>query len=66
MKYRYLITEYLTRSVVVDADDEKSARDKIDDAYCNMGEIVLDSSDYCASEITFQEECSENEQADIC
>ena len=44
MKYNVEITEYLTRVVEVEAENEKDAENKVWDQYINE-EIVLDSED---------------------
>ena len=45
MKYQVKITEYLSRIVEVEADDEVDARLLMEEMYCGE-EIVLDSSDF--------------------
>ena len=50
MKYRFRITEYLRRTVDVDADSQAEAIDKIHKAY-SSGEEVLDYSDFDGVEI---------------
>ena len=45
MKYRVKITEYLSRIVEVEADDEVDARLLAEEMYCGQ-EIVLDSEDF--------------------
>jgi hypothetical protein len=45
MKYQVKITEYLSRIVEVEADDEVDARLLVEEMYCGE-EIVLDSNDF--------------------
>ena len=45
MKYQVKITEYLSKIVEVEADDEVDARLLVEEMYCGE-EIVLDSSDF--------------------
>ena len=45
MKYQVKITEYLSKIVEVEADDEIDARLLAEEMYCGE-EIVLDSSDF--------------------
>lgn len=45
MKYIVRVTETLSRTVVVEADNMGDAECKADDAYCN-GKIVLDFDDH--------------------
>ena len=45
MKYQVKITEYLSKIVEVEADDEVDARLLAEEMYCGE-EIVLDSSDF--------------------
>ena len=44
-KYKVLITEYLSKIIEVEADDEIDARLLAEEMYCGE-EIVLDSSDF--------------------
>lgn len=62
MKYRYLITEYLRRTVVVEADSQDEALDKLIQSY-EGEDIVLDWNDYDGNDIDFMEET--NDEADI-
>ena len=64
MKYRFVITEYLKRDVVVEATTQREAREKLIKAYVSDG-IVLDWSNYVGNDIDFIEESNGNEEADI-
>ena len=50
MKYIIRVTETLSKSFIVEAENESEARNKIDDAHMN-GEIVLAYNDYSDYEI---------------
>lgn len=50
MKYAVRITETLVRTVVVEAENEQDAEDKVHNAY-DDGQIVLDYSDFEECEI---------------
>lgn len=43
--YKVEITEYLRRTVVVDAEDEEDAKSKVEDMYYNE-DIVLSADDF--------------------
>jgi hypothetical protein len=45
MKYQVKITEYLSKIVEVEADDEIDARLLVEEMYCGE-EIVLDANDF--------------------
>ena len=62
MKYRFLITEYLRRTVVVEADSQDEALDKLISSY-EGEDIVLDWNDYDGNDIDYLEET--NDEADI-
>ncbi len=62
MKYRYLITEYLRRTVVVEADSQDDAYDKLISSY-EGEDIVLGWNDYDGNDVDFLEET--NDEADI-
>lgn len=62
MKYRFLITEYLRKSVVVEAETKSEAEDKLYEQY-DTGMIVLSADDYDCNEVEFLEET--NDEADI-
>ena len=50
MKYKVEITEYLQRTISIEADNEDDALDKIEEAYCNE-KIVLSADDFIDKEI---------------
>lgn len=45
MKYQVKITEYLSKIIEVEADDEIDARLLVEEMYCGE-EVVLDSNDF--------------------
>jgi hypothetical protein len=45
MKYQVKITEYLSRIIEVEADDEVDARLLAEEMYCSE-EVVLDANDF--------------------
>jgi hypothetical protein len=45
MKYQVKITEYLSKIIEVEADDEVDARLLVEEMYCGQ-EIILDSEDF--------------------
>lgn len=51
MKYKVQVREILSRDIIIDAEDEEEALDKVQDMYDN-GDIVLDyhDCDYSADE----------------
>lgn len=53
-EYIIEITETLCKEVIVIADNENDARDRVKEAYYN-GEIVLDSSDFLSVEFPTRE-----------
>ncbi|MBR3624754.1 MAG: DpnD/PcfM family protein [Bacteroidaceae bacterium] len=57
-KYSIEVLEILSRIVVVEAEDEMDATEKVRQMYRKC-EIVLDDSDYQMTEISVKEEKSE-------
>lgn len=49
-RYYVSVTETLNRAVSVDAESEKEAVQKVQDAY-NNSKIILDSDDFCGETI---------------
>lgn len=53
MKYVVKVTETLARIVIVNADNEDDAVSKVEQAYLEDGEIVLDYRDYTGHDVSF-------------
>lgn len=63
MKYKVIYTEMLFRTVIVDADSEREAKEKVLDAV-NNEDIVLTADDYAvdSGEIAY---CDEADSCDL-
>ena len=53
-KYKVEITEYLQRTIEVEAESKSEAIAKVKEEY-NKGNIILDSNDFIAKEINIVE-----------
>jgi hypothetical protein len=53
MKHVVAITEYLVKTVIVEADTEKDAIEKVQELYVNDGHITLDYEDFDGSNIAY-------------
>ena len=54
-RYYVSVTETLNKVVSVDADSEKEAVQKVQDAY-NNSEIILDSDNYCGKTVEVEDD----------
>ena len=54
-RYYVSVTEILSRAVSVDAESEKEAVQKVQDAY-NNSKIILDSDDFCGETIEAEDD----------
>lgn len=54
-RYYVSVTETLNRAVSVDAESEKEAVQKVQDAY-NNSKIILDSNDFCGETIEAEDD----------
>ena len=54
-RYYVSVTETLNRAVSVDAESEKEAVQKVQDAY-NNSKIILDSDDFCGETIEAEDD----------
>lgn len=55
MKYYVSVTETLNKVVSVDAESEKEAVQKVQDAYSNS-EIILDSDNFCGETVEAEDD----------
>lgn len=55
MKYYVSVTEHLNKVVSVDAESEKEAVQKVQDAYSNS-EIILDSDNFCGETVEAEDD----------
>lgn len=51
MKYVVEVTEYLVKRVIVEADTEEEAEQKVVEAYAGDGSVTLDYEDFYDSKI---------------
>ena len=58
MKHVVEITEYLVKRVVVEADTETEAREKVREAYADDGSITLDYKDFDDATISYVREAN--------
>lgn len=57
-KYLVKVTETLARHVIIEAENDEDAANKVEDAY-SEGKIVLDYDDYSDCEVTCKGEAKE-------